>query len=140
LHIYGVGEGKGRVVEGTGKEEREMRDFAKASLLFAAGALFTGLAFVAFAGEARAQLYGSDEFGNLFTYDVTTGATTLVGASGTLTGIAPTGCCTEIEYDNTTGRGQAPRRSSGSPGMPPTPRCTPSMVWVKRDSSAPSSR
>jgi hypothetical protein len=90
-----------------------MRISGKAALLFALGALFTGLAFAAFAGEARAQPYGSDENGNLFTFDVTTGATTPVGAPGTLDSGVGAGCCTEIEYDNTTRRAWAQERNGG---------------------------
>ncbi len=90
-----------------------MRISGKTARLFAAGALFAGLAFAALAGEARAQLYGSDELGNLFTFDVTTGATTPIGAPNTLYSGSATGCCTEIEYDNTTGRAWAQERASG---------------------------
>ena len=88
-----------------------MKISGKTALLVSVGALFACLVLT---GEARAQLYGSDENGNLFTISTTTGAATPVGSAGALTGTAPSGCCTEIEYDNTTGRAWAQDRFGGN--------------------------
>jgi hypothetical protein len=57
-------------------------------------------------------LYGSDQLGNLFTVNITSGVATPIGPPGTLSAgsVAGIGCCTEIEYDPTTGRAWAQDR------------------------------
>ena len=60
--------------------------------------------------QATGILYGSDQFGNLFTVNTTTGEGTRVGPPSTL-GLE---CCTEIEYDALTGQAYAQDRNGNN--------------------------
>jgi hypothetical protein len=73
---------------------------------FALTALICGFTLGA---DAQAQLYGSDNLGNLFTVSTVTGMATSVGVPGTLGGA----CCTEIEYDPVTGTAWAQDSNGG---------------------------